>query len=244
MTCYQAVAASRPRSSSGSTNSAPGELQEGEVWVEYHPFLCKSPEIISLSDHIPPRIVLPAVPFNPKVPPWHPFKTRSDFEQAELFLRSDAADPLINAQLRIIHEGSQSNHNITIKSAKELHSILEKITDTELTPVVRLPLIVSSIANAKLLFKFQTANILVPFSREGMRTYAVRYREPLPVILDILEDDSLSDRLMLHPERRYISKPGGGLMRIWEEYSSGDDWWSLQVCSYGRFMNILFTIHS
>jgi len=23
--------------------------------------------------------------------------------------------------------------------------------------------------------------------------------------------------------------PAGGIMRLWEEYSSGDDWWDVQV---------------
>ena len=47
---------------------------------------------------------------------------------------------------------------------------------------------------------------------------------------------------MLYPERRYISHPDGGLMRIWEEYSSGDDWWDVQV-SYSSPMQ-LYSIRS
>ena len=69
----------------------------------------------------------------------------------------------------------------------------------------------------------------VPYAQQADRAYKVRFRDILPAVLDVVEDNSLGDRLMLYPERRYISHPDGGLMRIWEEYSSGDDWWDLQV---------------
>jgi hypothetical protein len=49
------------------------------------------------------------------------------------------------------------------------------------------------------------------------------------LIIDLFEDDLFSDLLTLYPERRYIRHPEGGLMRMWEENSSGDDWWNLQV---------------
>ena len=47
--------------------------------------------------------------------------------------------------------------------------------------------------------------------------------------MDIFEDDLFADRLCLYPERRYVQCPSGGLMRLWEENSSGDDWWNLQA---------------
>jgi hypothetical protein len=69
----------------------------------------------------------------------------------------------------------------------------------------------------------------VPYPSQDNRSYTLRFKEVLPAVIDVVEDNSLGDRLMLYPERRYMSRPGGGLMRIWEENSSGDDWWDLQV---------------
>jgi hypothetical protein len=77
--------------------------------------------------------------------------------------------------------------------------------------------------------QFRTVEFKVPYPEQADRSYAVRFREVLPALLDIIEDDLLRDRIILYPEHRYISHPDGGLMRIWEEYSSGDDWWDLQV---------------
>jgi hypothetical protein len=59
----------------------------------------------------------------------------------------------------------------------------------------------------------------------------VRHRPILPLVLDLFEDELVSDMLKLYPERRYIRRPDGGLMRIWEENSCGDDWWTIQVGS-------------
>jgi len=72
----------------------------------------------------------------------------------------------------------------------------------------------------------------VPYPKQKARNYFVRFRESiLSAILDILEDEHLQDRICLYPERRYMRRPGpaGGIMRLWEEYSSGDDWWDVQV---------------
>ena len=72
------------------------------------------------------------------MPPWHPFRTRLDFEQAELFLCTNASNPYIDSQLKLIHAGAPSGHGITLKSAREFHTILRSIPDIELLPGVRI----------------------------------------------------------------------------------------------------------
>ena len=72
------------------------------------------------------------------MPPWHPFCTRLDFEQAELFLRTNASNPYIDSQLKLIHAGAPSGHGITLKSAREFHTILRLIPDIELLPGVHI----------------------------------------------------------------------------------------------------------
>jgi hypothetical protein len=77
--------------------------------------------------------------------------------------------------------------------------------------------------------QFKTEHFSVAYSRHESRSYSVRFRATLPTVLDILEDELLADRICLYPEKRYVKHPGGGLMRLWHESSSGDDWWELQV---------------
>jgi len=99
----------------------PSDHDEGEVWIEYHPASA---------------VTLPTVLFDEHIPPWHPFCSRADFEQAELFLRADCTDSFIDAQLKLIHAGSPLGHSITLKSAKEMHKILAQIPTIEDLPDV------------------------------------------------------------------------------------------------------------
>ena len=113
----------------------PTQLDEGEVWVEYHPASVRHPEILRPEQAAPIASISP--PHDMGVPPWHPFRTRADFEQAELFLRYDCTDSYINGQLKLIHSGSPLGHSITLKSAKEMHTTLAQIPRIENLPGVR-----------------------------------------------------------------------------------------------------------
>jgi hypothetical protein len=115
----------------------PSALDKGEVWVEYHPASGKCPEILRAEQMSRPSVTLPTVPFDEQVSPWHPFRSRADFEQAELFLRGDCTDSFIDAQLKLIHAGSPLGHSITLQSAKEMHQILTQIPTIEDLPDVR-----------------------------------------------------------------------------------------------------------
>jgi hypothetical protein len=123
-----------------STAIRPTNLSEGEVWVEYHPASGKLPEIQCSMDMAPPAsaTALPSEPFDEKVPAWHPFKSRANFEQAELFLRFDVSDPHIDAQLKLMATDCPLGHGVTMSSAKELHATLAQIPVLESIPDVSL----------------------------------------------------------------------------------------------------------
>jgi hypothetical protein len=125
-----------PQLEASSAVQRPTDLNEGEVWVEYHPASEKPPKILFSAERpVPaPTTVLPSKPSDESVPPWHPFKSRADFEQAELFLRFDVGDAQINAQLKQMVTDCPLGHSVTIRSAKEFHSILARIPDLEVMP--------------------------------------------------------------------------------------------------------------
>ena len=122
--------------SSPTAVSKPESLNNREVWVEYHPASGKPPQVIRPGKGLTTSVTLPSPPFDKNMPLWHPFHTCLDFEQAELFLRVDASNSYIDAQLKLIHSGSGVAHGITLKSAKELHSILHSVLDIEVLPGV------------------------------------------------------------------------------------------------------------
>jgi len=127
-----------------STVIRPTDLEEGDVWVEYHPASGKLPEILSSPDIKVPAstTALPSKPFDENVPPWYPFKSRADFEQAELFIRFDVSDPHIDAQLKLMVMDGPLGHSVTMSSAKNFHATLAQIPDLEIMPEVSLSCII------------------------------------------------------------------------------------------------------
>lgn len=64
------------------------------------------------------------------------------------------------------------------------------------------------------------------------RTYTVRYRPAMDVILRTIEDPNLQGLLNMYPQQHYVRDPRGGPnMRVWTDVHTADDWWSLQVLS-------------
>lgn len=96
-----------------------GTLQPGQTLIVYHPFAEHPPEIIDTAN-LTWTQELETSP--PPEEPWAPFKTRADFEQAELFLHHNCADSMINDQLKLNHAISPGVQ--TMKNAHEMHKIL------------------------------------------------------------------------------------------------------------------------
>jgi len=106
--------------------------------VEYYPASGKPPELLSLMDvQIPATtMALLSEPFDKKVLSWYPFKLQVDFEQAELFLCFDVSDLHTDVQLKLIVADCPLSHSVTMRSAKEFHTILSKIPELESMPEV------------------------------------------------------------------------------------------------------------
>lgn len=53
------------------------------------------------------------------------------------------------------------------------------------------------------------------------------------MLTEIFEDRSLQTSLVLYPERRYmLNSTGDGLMRVWDDFHTGKDWWTIQVRTF------------
>ena len=98
-------------------------ITPGQTLIVYHPFSGQPPEIVDTA-HLAwtrePDICPPAEE------PYAPFKTRTDFEQAEIFIRHNFADTAINDQLQLNQRVSQTTDQgaHTMKNAREMHKIL------------------------------------------------------------------------------------------------------------------------
>ena len=54
------------------------------------------------------------------------------------------------------------------------------------------------------LLQYKTAHFDVPFPRKAsdIQMYSVQYKDALPSIFDIIEDDLINERICLYPEHR------------------------------------------
>ena len=101
-------------------------LELGQTLIVYHPHAQRAPQVIptkelpafSRNSHLLENPVV-----NDSQPPYFPFETLADFEQTELFVKRDCADPFINEQLDLWRRYA-SNNGVTLKNAREMHQCL------------------------------------------------------------------------------------------------------------------------
>ena len=106
--------------------------QEDDIRVEYHPHSGHGPKILKLNEYRQPASDASAAAEHE---PWMPFRTRYDFEFAEIALGSGMTrkqmDAMIKLFRRCLEEGKGS---FTIKDHKDLKSTF-KIAASRLTKV-------------------------------------------------------------------------------------------------------------
>ena len=122
------------RSDGDNTRSDDDNIQpnDEDIRREYHPSAHRKPEVFSFDDYqsIPPVIPPPVEP-----EPWLPFKTREDFEFAEIALDTAMTKAQVDATIDLLHrcikkgEGSftLSNHNEMRETLKVAADRLPKV---------------------------------------------------------------------------------------------------------------------
>ena len=132
--------AAGPGADSGSAVQDPTmwPLELGQTLVVYHPHAQRAPQVIptkELSTFSRNSHFLEDPVDDPR-PPYFPFKTLADFEQTELFIKRNCADPFINEQLDLWRRYA-SNSGVTLKNAREMHRCLWAAgTEEDLSQVV------------------------------------------------------------------------------------------------------------
>ena len=114
-------------------------LQPGQTLIVYHPFAGHPPEVVDTAKLALTRE--PDIPL-PLAEPYAPFATRADFEQAEIFLRHNCTNSMINDQLRLNQNTLQPGQSgvQTMKNAHKMHRILAKAGEHWDASLVRLQL--------------------------------------------------------------------------------------------------------
>ena len=141
-------------------------LQLGQTLVVYHPFAGRHPEIVKTVELM--QLQESNIPPSPESPvePYAPFKTRADFEQAEIFVRHNCTDTMINDQLRLNQQVSEASEQgvYTMKNAHEMHKTLAQAGQYQDTSSVESSTPPWSHCNVYVVMQFRSVEISVPYS--------------------------------------------------------------------------------
>lgn len=112
-------------------------LQPGQTLIVYHPFAQHPPEVI---DTAKLTLAREPNPLPPSAQPYAPFTTRTDFEQAEIFIHHNCTNTMINDQLHLNQKTSWAGeeHAQTMKNAQDLHKTLAEAGEYQDTSSVSL----------------------------------------------------------------------------------------------------------
>ena len=105
------------------SNAGDGNPNNDDIKVEYHPSSGCESKKFAFEDFV--RVAPDSIP--PADPdPWVPFRTREDFEFAELALDAGMSKAQVNAMIRLFHRciKSEGGH-FTLSSYDEMHKTLD-----------------------------------------------------------------------------------------------------------------------
>lgn len=138
--------------------------------------------------------------------PWAPFRTRADFEFAEIVvtgcLKKDITDKILDG----IHGGWAKNTSLTFRTHQDVQD---------------------SLASArKFILQFTEAEVSHTF-RGKLHTFKFLYRDPWEWIKNLVQDPTLSKDMSWFPVKKFLHV-GEDITRIYDEINSGDAWWEYQ----------------
>ncbi|KAG8726336.1 hypothetical protein FRC10_007235, partial [Ceratobasidium sp. 414] len=162
----------------------------------------------------------------PKAPPYHPFATLDNFDQAQILIKNTASDGHITEQLQLNARrfGAGNNKPGAPENARELHELL-----AHAVPAGNLMLFGVEYLILWLALQFKTHKIVTEFKGHTF-THEVRSRSLWEALKESIKDPDLSSHLTWLPEQRFVrsrcsAKPTPTLEESWH----GQDWWDAQV---------------
>lgn len=96
-----------------------------DIKVEYHPRSGRPPQLFELHDYINQLPESNNSDIPPESEPWKPFRSRLDFELAELILDTHMNKSQTNALITIIHRCISEPESFTLRNESDLAKIWE-----------------------------------------------------------------------------------------------------------------------
>ncbi|KAF8521655.1 hypothetical protein JB92DRAFT_3275059 [Gautieria morchelliformis] len=138
--------------------------------------------------------------------PWAPFRTRSDFEFAELVVQSAMKGSTVKRLLKgIRHDWTEpGSTKITFQNKVDFQK---------------------SMAAAR---KFNTQEDSISATFEGIKkTFDFHFRDPWKWLLHLVTDPTLASSIIYYPVKKILHENGTST-RLYDEINSGQTWWDIQ----------------
>jgi hypothetical protein len=98
--------------------------QIDDIRTEFHPNSGLPPRIDHFSDYRAQADTVRKPP--PDKTPWRPFRSRTDFEFAEIALKASLNKDLTDALIKLIHRCAKEKGSFTLKNHSDLSELWEK----------------------------------------------------------------------------------------------------------------------
>ena len=106
----------------------------GDIVIEYHPYSKKEKRVISAEEFKASLNNTPELTEPPDDEPWRPFRSREDFEFAELIHDAALNQPQIDRLIKLIRRCQDTPGSFTLRNHKDLKDLQENASKL-LTPV-------------------------------------------------------------------------------------------------------------
>ncbi|CAE6458271.1 unnamed protein product [Rhizoctonia solani] len=193
-------------------------LKEGQKWIKRHP-ASKQPSGFLISDIHGDQPTNWATHFDP-LPPYFPFRSLDDFQQAEIFSDFGDTDKKINRQLGL------ASSNISLKNSKDYHETL-------------------AVAIQLWGGEFTTTRFTTEFEGQKFEHY-IHYQPAFPALKRVVGDPDLAKYMVCYPEEQWVCRPNtnSGSMQVLEELWHAKLWWTLQnrICPNQCILYIIIYI--
>ena len=105
------------------SNTDDTSIEGSAIKIEYHPSSGKQSEVVTLEDFVRATPLDSTHPIDPE--PWAPFRTRQDFEFAELALETGMSKAKVNALIKLFHKCiKMGEESFTLSNYKEMRDTL------------------------------------------------------------------------------------------------------------------------
>lgn len=198
-----------------------------DIRREYHPNSHRETEIFSFDAYqsIPPVVIPPVEP-----EPWLPFKTREDFEFAEIALATAMTKAQIDATIGLLHRCiDKGKGSFTLSNHDEMRKTLKVASDR--LPKVRWFTVVSLLCSPDHTFLQFEKKMISPEYKGQPRTFDVWVRPIWEWIESMLQDPQLIHHFVWDACK--MSKFDGqssSWVRFYDEPWTAARFWEIQVC--------------